>query len=79
MTGAGILAMAHAGLHDTPETKLAAETLGRFSFTSYGRNDRDLDLDRYHYSLFQCTKASLSVGRRTLGEILSADVPHAGR
>ena len=60
MTGAGILAMAHAGLHDTPEAKQAASSLSRFSFTRY--NASAGALGRYHYSLFQCTQAAFQLG-----------------
>ncbi|MGI9430012.1 MAG: prenyltransferase/squalene oxidase repeat-containing protein, partial [Bythopirellula sp.] len=60
MTGAGILALSHAGLHDTPEARQAGETLRGFSFARY--NTADGGLDRYHYSLFQCTQAAYQLG-----------------
>ena len=60
MTGAGILAMAHAGLHDTPEARAASNQLLRYSFGNY--NVPTTNLDRYHYSLFQCTQAAFQLG-----------------
>ena len=60
MTGAGILALAHAGLHNTPEATQAGQTMLRYSFTGY--NQSSGDLDRYHYSLFQCTQAAYQMG-----------------
>ncbi len=60
MTGAGILALAHAGLHDTPEAKQAGKSLLEFSFTEY--NMPKPGLDRYHYSLFQCSQAAYQLG-----------------
>ena len=60
MTGAGILALAHAGRHDTPEAKQAAEKLRTLSFAEY--NGSPDGLDRYHYSLFHCTQAAHQLG-----------------
>ncbi len=56
MTGAGILAFAHAGLHRTEEARVAGETMLSFSFANYNRPASKLD--RYHYSVFQCTQAA---------------------
>ncbi len=60
MTGAGILALAHAGYHDTPEARQAGKTLLGYSFQDYNRSSGDLD--RYHYSLFLCTQAAYQMG-----------------
>ncbi len=60
MTGTGILALAHAGYHNTPEAQQAGKTMLRYSFTDYNRSSGDLD--RYHYSLFQCTQAAYQMG-----------------
>ncbi|NOZ40111.1 MAG: terpene cyclase/mutase family protein [Planctomycetes bacterium] len=60
MTGAGILALAHAGLHNTPEAQQAGKSLLEFSFTEY--NMPKPGLDRYHYSLFQCSQAAYQLG-----------------
>ena len=60
MTGAGILAFSHAGMHDAPEIKQAGKLLRSFSFANY--NTPEGGLDRYHYSLFQCTQAAYQLG-----------------
>lgn len=60
MTGAGILALAHAGYHDTAEARQAGNTLLGYSFQDYNRSSGDLD--RYHYSLFLCTQAAYQMG-----------------
>ncbi len=61
MTGAGILALAHAGLHDTNEARQAGQSMLQFSFSQYNAT-RYGGLDRYHYSLFQCTQAAYQLG-----------------
>lgn len=60
MTGAGIMALAHAGQHQTPEAQLAAKKLLTHSFLEY--NGSPDGLDRYHYSLFHCTLAAHQLG-----------------
>ena len=60
MTGAGILALAHAGRHNTPQAKQAAKKLLELSFLEY--NGSPDGLDRYHYSLFHCTQAAHQLG-----------------
>ena len=60
MTGAGILAMAHSGLHDTSEAQHAGAKMLKYRFTNY--NDTGRRLDRYHYSAFQCTQAAFQLG-----------------
>ncbi len=61
MTGAGILALAHAGLHETEEARQAGQSMLGFSFSQYNAN-LYRGLDRYHYSLFQCTQAAYQLG-----------------
>ena len=73
MTGAGILALAHAGQHDTPEAKQAAAKLLTLSFAEY--NGSPDGLDRYHYSLFHCTQAAHQLG----GEYWDAFFPPIAR
>ncbi len=60
MTGAGILALAHAGRHESPEAKQAGQKLLAHSFAEY--NGSPDGLDRYHYSLFHCTQAAHQLG-----------------
>ena len=66
MSGAGVLALAHAGLHNTPEAKLAGEWILRSGFDEYGghgrvNGDRRED-DRYHYGLLTCCQAMYQLG-----------------
>ena len=63
MTGAGILALAHAGRHESPAAKQAAKKLLKHSFLEY--NGSPDGLDRYHYSLFHCTQAAHQLGGNT--------------
>lgn len=66
MSGAGVLALAHAGLHGTPEAKLAGEWILRSGFdeyNGYGRfNGSRREDDRYHYGLLTCCQAMYQLG-----------------
>jgi hypothetical protein len=66
MAGAGVLALAHAGLHGTPEAKNAADWLQQYSFADYNRVEpfgRPIfPIDRYHYSLFNSCQAMYQMG-----------------
>jgi hypothetical protein len=66
MAGAGILAMAHAGFHDSNEARLSAEWLLREGFPKYnesryyhGPSHTD---DRYHYGVFCACQAMHQLG-----------------
>jgi hypothetical protein len=59
MTGAGILALGHAGFHNSTEAKRAAETLSGYTFANYNDNGPN---DRYHYSLFMCCQGMYQMG-----------------
>lgn len=61
MAGAGILALAHAGLHDSLEAKKSGEWLLRHPFNEYNGNN-GIALDRYHYSLFNSCQAMYQLG-----------------
>lgn len=66
MAGAGILALAHSGMHDAPETRQAGDFILRYSFTDYNVQERFgksgwVD-DRYHYSAFNCCQAMYQLG-----------------
>ena len=66
MAGAGILALAHAGLHDAPETKLAGDFILKNAFNQYNVQESFgqatyLD-DRYHYGAFNCCQAMYQLG-----------------
>lgn len=60
MTGAGILALAHAGQHDSPEAKKAATWILSQPFDQYNTNQTPLEI--YHYSVFYCTHAMYQMG-----------------
>ena len=67
MAGAGILALAHSGVHDRPETKQAAEYLLKWPCIPYGQDDplktgHFWYSDRYHYSAFLATQAMYQMG-----------------
>jgi hypothetical protein len=87
MAGAGVLALAHSGLHNTPEAKLAGEWILRSGFDEYLgygnlNGDRRED-DRYHYGLLTCCQAMYQLGGDpwrqfyppTVHAILSAQQP----
>jgi hypothetical protein len=62
MTGAGILALGHAGFHNSIEAKRAGEELLGYSFELYNSNQPYPRRDRYHYSLFMCCQGTYQMG-----------------
>lgn len=65
MAGAGILALAHAGLHDSQEATLAGQWLLREGFPRYNeyRNySGGWPDDRYHYGVFCASQAMYQLG-----------------
>lgn len=66
MAGAGILALAHSGLHNAPEAKAAGDWILRYSFSPYNAQEtfgkRGWVDDRYHYSAFNCCQAMYQLG-----------------
>jgi len=62
MTGAGILALGHAGFHNSVEAKRAAEVLMTYDFDSYNSRGPFPQNDRYHYSLFMCCQGVYQMG-----------------
>lgn len=66
MAGAGILALAHAGFHNAPETKLAGDWILQHSFNPYNISETFGTVgwvnDRYHYSAFNCCQAMYQLG-----------------
>jgi hypothetical protein len=62
MAGAGILALAHAGFHDSVEAKTSARWLHKYSFTDYNTGGGVPYADRYHYSLFNACYAMYQLG-----------------
>lgn len=61
MTGAGILALGHAGFHNSLEAKRAAEHVLGYSFDAYNGNG-GFNRERYHYSLFMCCQGMYQMG-----------------
>jgi hypothetical protein len=61
MSGAGILALAHAGFHDSPEAQRSGKWLLRNNFDQYNGIPQHW-ADRYHYSLFNATQAMYQLG-----------------
>ena len=66
MAGAGILAMAHAGLHDSKEAREAGDWLIREGFANYNESrnyrGRGWTDDRYHYGVFCASQAMYQLG-----------------
>lgn len=62
MTGAGILALSHAGLHGTPEARAAGDWLLEHRFDQY--NHRPDPLERYHYGLLISCQAMYQLGEQ---------------
>jgi hypothetical protein len=61
MAGAGILALAHAGFHNSEEAQTSARWLQKYGLAEYNTNG-GLRLDRYHYSLFNACYAMYQLG-----------------
>jgi hypothetical protein len=59
MAGAGILALAHAGYHHSPEAQGAGQWLLKHGFDEYNGNQ---NYDRYHYSLFNACQGMYQLG-----------------
>lgn len=66
MAGAGILALAHSGLHNTREAQLAGDFILKAQFDTYNRPGRGQtyidDNERYHYGLLTCCQAMYQLG-----------------
>jgi hypothetical protein len=65
MAGAGILALAHAGLHNAEEAQQAGQWILQNDFADYNQIQpftRTFSIDRYHYSLFMCCQGMYQLG-----------------
>jgi hypothetical protein len=65
MAGAGILALAHAGFHESQEAKKSADWLLQYNFNKYNQIEpfeQQWYIDRYHYSLFNSCQAMYQLG-----------------
>ena len=68
MAGAGILSLAHGGVHNAPEAVRSGDWLLRLNFDKYNEVERftqkDWYNDRYHYGLFMCCQGMYQLGGR---------------
>ena len=64
MAGAGILALAHAGYHKSPEAARSGEWILRQGFQPYNEvvNFGYPAHDRYHYAMFNCCQGMYQLG-----------------
>ena len=65
MAGAGVLALAHAGFHNSEEAALTGEWILKHDFNDYNRPLKftvSYVDDRYHYSVFNCCQAMYQLG-----------------
>lgn len=72
MAGAGILALAHSGLHDSLEAKRAGEWLLEQSFANYNQIETFGQIvyahDRYHYGIFNSCQGMYQLGGKYWAE-----------
>jgi hypothetical protein len=66
MSGAGVLALAHAGFHESEEARRAGDWILEHGFENYNVFTKFgpqawVD-DRYHYSVFNCAQAMYQLG-----------------
>lgn len=68
LAGAGVLALAHAGFHNSREAQAAGEWILRNDFDQYNQVNRfgqgNYFKDRYHYGVFNCSQAMYQLGGR---------------
>ncbi len=65
MAGAGILALAHAGFHNSTEAQQSGDWILQHGFDEYNAVvpfNQPLPHDRYHYSLFNCCQGMYQLG-----------------
>ena len=64
MAGAGILAMAHAGKHDSKEAVASGDCLLKYDFSKYDSEKAPYGprADRYHYGAVLCTQGMYQLG-----------------
>jgi hypothetical protein len=62
MAGAGILALGHAGFHNSVEAQRAGQWLMQYRFDVYNDSRAFPGRDRYHYSLFMCCQGMYQLG-----------------
>jgi hypothetical protein len=65
MAGAGILAFAHAGFHNSPEAQRSGDWLLQYNFDNYNQIEpftQDWKNDRYHYGVFNSCQGMYQLG-----------------
>jgi hypothetical protein len=78
MAGAGILALAHAGYHNSAEAQSTGAWILKQKFESYNESVQNPDtrvVDRYHYSLFNCCQGMYQLGGKYWSEFFPRVVP----
>lgn len=76
MAGAGILALAHAGYHNSTEAHSTGDWILKHGFEPYNSIPQDLSTrDRYHYSLFNCCQGMYQLGGKYWQEFFPRVVP----
>jgi hypothetical protein len=78
MAGAGILALAHAGYHNSIEAQSAGAWLLKQKFEPYNQSIQNAStfvVDRYHYSLFNACQAMYQLGGKYWREFFPRIVP----
>jgi hypothetical protein len=68
MAGAGILALGHAGFHNSVEARESGEWILQHGFDDYNRfmlfEGQSRPHDRYHYAVFNCCQGMYQLGGR---------------
>lgn len=78
MAGAGILAMAHAGYHNSPEAQGAAKWILQQKFEPYNTTVQfksERTLDHYHFAVFACCQGMYQLGGKYWEEFFPKIVP----
>jgi hypothetical protein len=79
MAGAGILALAHAGLHESAEARASGDWLLQQKFDVYNRVEPFTTTvwqhDRYHYAVFYACQGTYQLGGRYWSEFFPRIVP----
>jgi hypothetical protein len=74
MAGAGILALGHAGFHNSVEAQRAGQWLMQYPFDVYNDSRAFPGRDRYHYSLFMCCQGMYQLGSPYWGKFFPSTV-----
>jgi hypothetical protein len=76
MAGAGILALAHAGYHNSTEARDTAEWILKQKFEPYNTvAPFHIDGDHYHFGIFSCCQGMYQLGGRYWKEFFPRIVP----